>query len=208
MNLEYGKEYYDFCKNENKFDMNTIGLWHDQYFEFLCNVFKDHMKEEDMALDIGCATGVYLELFRKHGRTMFGCDVSQWYIDNTPFSNVKHQMKVIVDNKIPFSKEQFNFIHMSQVIEHIPEKYIKEELMEIRRVLKTGGILYIATVGEGPEIPAEGEDPTHISCFSKEKWECIFKDCGFWNITKAYEPKFADDKFASQYDWVNFVLSK
>ncbi len=208
MTLQYGKEYYDYCKNENKFDMNELGDWHEEYFKFLLNVFKEHMEPHYISLDIGCATGNYLELFRRHSRLMYGCDVSQWYIDNTKFNEIKHLMKVIENNKVPFINNMFDFIHMSQVIEHIPEKDIREELLEIKRVLKSGGIFYISTVGEGPQIPRPDQDPTHISCFSKEKWESIFQDCGFWNITINYEKKIKDDKFAGQYDWVNFVLSK
>ena len=205
--MEFGKEYFDFCMNHNNFDMNDINGWHDQYFNFLKNVFGEAIK--GISLDVGCATGNYLELFRRKGLTMFGCDVSKWYIEKSPFPKViRDRMGVIIDDKIPFKDNQFGFVHMCQVIEHIPEKHIIPELMEVKRVMNDGALFYISTVGEGPAIPAEGEDPTHISCFSREKWNGIFEQVGFKNLSEEFESKIKSDKFAGGYDWVNFVLTK
>jgi len=206
--MEFGKDYYDFCKKDNNFDMDNICGWHDGYYNFLKNVFSEHMKPEMISLDVGCATGNYLELFRRKGKTMHGCDVSPWYIENCKFPKIKERMRVIANNQIPFLDEMFDFIHVCQVVEHIPEQFIHEEMKEIFRTLKPGGIVYISTVGEGPAIPPPGEDPTHISCFSREKWERIFKECGFGDVSVNYVDRFKNDPFASTYDWVNFVLTK
>jgi SAM-dependent methyltransferase len=207
--MKYGKEYYDFCKKENGFDMNDCGGWYQDYFKFLKRVFGFILsKPNTISLDLGCATGAYLEVFRLNHHVMFGCDVSQWYIDNTPFDKIKYKMRVIENDKIPFSDNTFDFIHCCQVVEHIPEENLKTELKSMFNVLKKDGIVYISTVGEGPAVPAEGEDPTHISCFSKEKWERLFEEAGFVNITDQYDTKIKSDEFAGQYDWVNFILTK
>jgi SAM-dependent methyltransferase len=206
--MDYGKEYYDFCKNENNFDMNSVGGWHESYFKFLKSVFVKHMQPSMISLDVGCATGGYLELFRRHKMKMYGCDVSPWYIETCNFPEIRGLMGVIKNNKIPFSDDMFDFIHISQVVEHIPEPFIHEEMKDVLRTLKSGGVVLITTVGEGPAIPPPGEDPTHISCFSQEKWERIFDECGFKNITKEYINKITSEPFAGQYKWVVFVLTK
>ena len=119
--MKYGKEYHEYCKDDKGFDMNSVGGWHEEYMNFLNEVFGNIIVKDSISLDVGCATGSYCELFRKNGLEMFGCDVSQWYIDNTKFTKVKDRMAVIENNKIPFNDSKFNFVHMSQVIEHIPE---------------------------------------------------------------------------------------
>ena len=206
--MKFGKDYFDYCKSYSNFDMNDISEWHNEYFDFLQNVFHRLKYDDTISLDVGCATGGYLEMFRKHGMKMFGCDMSKWYIENSKFPLIKDLMGVIENNKIPFEDNKFDFVHMGQVIEHIPEEFIIEELTDILRTMKKSGILYISTVGEGPKIPEEGEDLTHIACFSEEKWNGIFEKVGFINNSIKYRRFIKEDPFASQYDWVNFVLVK
>lgn len=206
--VKFGREYFEYCKNSTGFNMNEVGDWQYKYFEFLLEVFGKHIKKELKLLDIGCATGLYPEVANRLGYNMFGCDVSQWYIDNSPFNNIKNKLKLIENSKMPFDDNMFDFIQMSQVIEHIPESDIYEELNDIKRVMSDDCVLYISTVGEGHELPPDGEDPTHISCFSEKKWKKIFKKCGFKNITRKYKNKIAQNELAMQYNWVNFVLIK
>lgn len=206
--MEYGKEYFDYCKDDNHFDMNVCAGWQMEYVSFLKRVFPGFVNSTTKSIDIGAGTGSIPEACRRQYIEMYGCDVSQWYIENTKFPLIREKLGVIVDNQIPFGDKMFDFAHMSQVVEHIPEAAIREELVDVLRIMKDSGILFISTVGEGPAIPPPGEDPTHISCFSQEKWEGIFKDCGFENVTSDYLDKIRKDPFAGRYDWVVFVLKK
>lgn len=206
--MEFGEKYFDFCKNVNNFDMNSIGEWQNKYFYMLKDIFEEHISKKHKMLDVGCATGVLLETFRRNGLdNMYGGDVSDWYIDSSPFKEIKSRMCNMIENKIPHPADSFYFIHMSQAIEHVPEDKIPELLNELYRVMMPGGILYISTVG--PLLPGTTDvDPTHISLFTREKWEQLFLNAKFGNVFGFYKDRFQNNKMAKEYDWVNFVLTK
>jgi len=203
--MDFGKEYYEFSKNFQNFDMKVSGEWQKQYAQAIIQTFE--LQKHHKCLDVGSAMGAQLEGFAKHGIVFYGADVSQWYIDNCTFPQIKQRIGVIVDNKIPFENEQFDFVQSSQTVEHIPEADIKPLLMDIKRTMKDGAILYISTV----EPIAEGydeKDKTHISCFERSKWEAIFEECGFKNVTWEYEPRLLEHKIPKDSQWVNFMLQK
>ncbi|PKP53764.1 MAG: hypothetical protein CVT92_02200 [Bacteroidetes bacterium HGW-Bacteroidetes-1] len=206
--MKFGKEYFDFCKNTNNFNMNCIGEWQTQYFHMLKDIFEEHITKKHKMFDMGSATGVLVETFRRHGYdNVFGGDVSDWYIQNTPFPEIRDRLCNVEDGKIPFSNDTFYFIHMGQVIEHIPEELIPGVLNELYRVLMPGGIIYIATVG--PLLPGTIDvDPTHVSLFTREKWEAFFLTAKFRNAFGFYKDRFQSNKMAKEYDWVNFVITK
>jgi len=206
--MKFGKEYFDFCKNENGFDMNGIGEWQNQYYKMLVDIFEEHIGKKHKMLDMGCATGTLLETFRRNGfDNMWGTDVSDWYIEQSPYNDIKHRMVNSESGKLPFSNDMFYFIHMAQVIEHIPEEAIPGILNELYRVLMPGGILYISTVG--PAKPGDTDiDPTHISLFTREKWEQFFLSAKFRDAFGFYKQRFENNKMAKEYNWVNFVLTK
>jgi SAM-dependent methyltransferase len=206
--MKFGEEYFDFCKNTNNFDMNVIGEWQNNYFKMLCDIFEEHISKKHKMFDMGCATGVLLETFRRNGlENMWGGDVSDWYVQNTPFPEIKSRMSNIEGGKLPFSNDSFYFIHMAQVIEHIPEEHMLDVLKELYRVLMPGGVLYIATVG--PLLPGTTDvDPTHVSLFTREKWEQFFLTANFRNAFGFYKDRFENNKMAKEYNWVNFVLTK
>jgi len=206
--MKFGKEYFDFCKDVNNFNMNCIGEWQTQYFDLLKDIFEEHITKKHKMFDMGTATGVFVETFRRQGYdNVYGGDVSDWYIQNTPFPEIRDRLCNVEDGKIPFSDDTFYFIHMAQVIEHIPEELIPGVLNELYRVLMPGGIIYIATVG--PLIPGTTDvDPTHISMFTREKWESFFLTAKFRNVFGFYKDRFQSNKMAKEYDWVNFVITK
>lgn len=206
--MKFGEEYFDFCKNDNGFDMNGIGDWQNQYYRMLKDVFEEHIGKKHKMFDMGCATGALVETFRRNGfENMWGGDVSDWYIVNSPFKEITHRLVNIESGKLPFSNDTFYFIHMSQVIEHIPEEAIPGVLNELYRILMPGGILYISTVG--PAKPEDTDiDPTHVSLFTREKWEQFFLSAKFRDAFGFYKQRFENNKMAKEYNWVNFVLTK
>lgn len=203
--MDFGKEYFEFSKNEQGFDMRCCGKWQEEFTRMIIDVFD--LKEGADILDFGAAMGAIAEGFNRNKIPCFGADVSQWYVDNCPFPETKKRMGVIVDNKIPFEDEKFSFVISHQTVEHIPEEHIKPLLIDIKRTIKPGSIIYISTVNP-PTFGYVEKDTTHISCFERSKWEGIFKECGFEDMTTIYEPKLLKYKVAEESQWVNFMLKK
>lgn len=90
-------------------------------------------------LDLGCGNGYLLKQIKKKlpDASLTGIDVYKTYI-----KNIEIRMGDI-NNGIPFKNDRFDCVIMGEVIEHLPDPdYI---LKEVRRVLKSEGVLIIST---------------------------------------------------------------
>ncbi|HXG68169.1 MAG TPA: class I SAM-dependent methyltransferase [Blastocatellia bacterium] len=124
------------------------------------------------ALDIGCGNGAYLSYLKHHGWQVAGVDISA-----EAAATAKREFDIDVFagqlQDAPFEPASFDFIHMSHVIEHVPDPL--EVLYLTARLLKPGGHLYIET----PNVDSAGcrqcgrywfpwESPRHLFLFSPD----------------------------------------
>lgn len=98
------------------------------------------------ALDAGCGTGVFSEFLVKTGMDVTGFDESPEMLG---IANKKPTLKNVRMvrgdiNKLPFESNCFDRVLCAFVIEFI--KNPKPVISELKRVLKTGGVLVIATL--------------------------------------------------------------
>lgn len=96
-------------------------------------------------LDIGCATGVFLDRARKRGYEPVGVDFSSELVDyaRREFS-LDARLGTLEDQAFPDA--HFDVVTMLDVIEHIPR--YEGLFPELRRVLKPGGLLLLRTPTE------------------------------------------------------------
>lgn len=198
--MNFGQEYFDYCKNKNGFDMRVKSTWQEDYVKYVSSVLDLKNKK---CLDHGCALGSQTSAFIDKGFDFIGIDIDKWYVDNTPFTNMKNKIFTLNKNKFPFKKEEFDVIHSSQTIEHIPFNYLELTVKEFHRILKTNGIVYIGTVEEG-----ENGDPTHVSTLSKKQWQELFISNGFSDQTFLFEHIWEKQAMYIKYKWVQFVFRK
>lgn len=139
-------------------------------------------KREGRILDIGCATGFFLDEAQKQGWQAFGVELSQWAAKSARqrfhlevFEGLLHQAN--------FPYNYFDAIVMFDVLEHLPNP--KKTLEEIRRILKPRGVLCIST----PDIESFlskilrarwwGIQQSHIFYFSKDTLNKMLMASGF-----------------------------
>lgn len=139
-------------------------------------------KQGNKLLDIGCCTGFLLDEAKNAGWDTFGVELSTWAsryaaekfnlkIYNTPLENAG------------FPNEYFDVVIMQDTIEHL--HHPRQMLLEINRILKTNGILYINT----PDIESLtsrilkakwwGINQFHLYYFSKKSLGGILSLSGF-----------------------------
>lgn len=87
-------------------------------------------------LDVGCGNKPFFPSLEKNIQSYIG-------VDDIHTPHLNNQIDIFADaGRLPFKKEYFDLVLLTQVLEHV--KSPSEVLVEIRRVLKTGGVLLIS----------------------------------------------------------------
>ena len=89
-------------------------------------------------LEVGCGSGIIISNLSKFCGQCFGVDVIDYRIIKEGYLFKK------VDSEIlPFDNDSFDIVISNQVIEHVSNQDL--HIKEIHRVLKHGGVCYLAT---------------------------------------------------------------
>lgn len=121
----YKKGGYYSDKNFNKRALNILGL---------------SKKENARLLDIGCGQGTLLAAAEKFVQT-YGVDISREAIKKARENAKKTKFKVSNAEKLPFTKEYFDYILCMGSLEHFFD--LNKALKEMLRVLKRNGKIII-----------------------------------------------------------------
>jgi ubiquinone/menaquinone biosynthesis C-methylase UbiE len=104
-------------------------------------------------LDLGCGFG-WFEKFsiENNCKEIIGLDVVDTDFELIKENLKSEKLKLVVGtaNKLNFKDKYFDTVTAWEVIEHIPYGTEKDMLLEIERVLKKGGILYLSTPFSNP----------------------------------------------------------
>jgi 2-polyprenyl-3-methyl-5-hydroxy-6-metoxy-1,4-benzoquinol methylase len=136
-------------------------------------------------LDVGCSTGFFLDEAKNSGWDVQGVEVSTWAA-----AYAKEKLDLNVFNgtlkQADFPANSFDVVVMHDTIEHIADP--KHLLVEIRRVLKPTGIIYINT----PNIESLvsrilrakwwGINRYHLFYFSKKTLKKLLDATGFKTV--------------------------
>ena len=133
-------------------------------------------------LDLGCAGGQFLVDFLRSGADVVGIEGSS-HVFNGPgkFNWIKlmNHNFFLCDITKPFNiseysesyenNTKFDFIHCSEVMEHIEEVDLISFLNNVKKHLSTDGVFCC-------QISIDDTDPLHVSVFDIEKWLKIFDE--------------------------------
>lgn len=93
--------------------------------------------EQSCVLDIGTAYGTIAAYVAHHVKTLVSVDLK----DQRTQKSV--QLILVGDERLPFRSGSFDIVITNHVIEHMRDQ--EEHLREIHRVLRDGGVCYLAT---------------------------------------------------------------
>jgi SAM-dependent methyltransferase len=121
------------------------------------------------ALEIGGGSGTFLSYLKCHGWQVAGVELSQ---AAATVAKQAYDIDVFVGplESAPFEDEMFDYIHMSHVIEHLPDP--ARTLQTVRRLLKRNGMLYIET----PNVESYGRKKSgpHWFAWDSPRHLCLF----------------------------------
>lgn len=179
---------------------NNISVQDEKYCQYLINFYTtDDVKAyfNDFAafvgsfskkikiLDLGCGIGHFSYRLLKQGHNVVSLDVNPFVLEYAKKSGwIKNPIKAEVE-KIPLPSNSVDAVFFLDVIEHL--KNPLQSLIEIKRVLRNGGQLFLITPNSlyGRLFGDKGElDPTHIHEFGWFELKKILQQQGF-DIIKA-----------------------
>lgn len=119
---------------------------------------------DKVVLDVGCGTGYGSAILAEYAKHVTGIDLSAAAVKFAKRHYTKPGFLVMDAQDLRFPDESFDFVFSSENFEHLPDQ--AAHLAELRRVLKKGGICFLATpnpeafVGQKPN-PWHTKENTH-----------------------------------------------
>ncbi|MHC4172469.1 MAG: class I SAM-dependent methyltransferase [Planctomycetota bacterium] len=173
---EYRLQYKGICKPKLKRVYRDANEALRRY-----DFMKGIIKKDDVILDIGSGSGVFLYTLRKLGYDARGIEPDEGYA-NYAIEVLKVPVKVEFARDFRTSKA-FNIITMHHVLEHMENPYAV--MHKARSLLKNDGFLIIEVPNAEDirQAPYHRYHKAHLYTFNPENLECMGRKAGF-NVYK------------------------
>lgn len=161
-------------------------------------ILEDHLNQKIVnlrTLDIGCGNGGISDYFSNHNEH-YAVDIK----DQRDNGGGGYQFFLVGSEYLPFENEFFDVVISNHVIEHVSDH--GRHLGEIRRVLKPGGVVYMATPNRSSPI-MEGHVGNDMVLRYRDMGP-LFSESGFtfqeYGVALAKEPgRFSGEVMYAQY---------
>lgn len=175
--------------------------------------FTEYLKPGDVVLDVGCGSGAHALRAARRCRLVVGFDydgrqlaVSQRLAAERGIKNLR-LLKASAETHLPFADGTFDQVLFLDVLEHLHRR--QAALREIGRVLRDGGILFLAAPNRETSwkrrLEAAGlfhySDPDHKIEYSREELEAELEESGF-RVEGEFAPIVYDTPWAGLIDFV------
>jgi ubiquinone/menaquinone biosynthesis C-methylase UbiE len=116
-------------------------------------------------LDIGCYTGVFVEIAARHGWDAWGVEPSRWATEHAQAQGL-HVVQGTLET-VDLPEAYFDLVTMWDVIEHLTDPC--RAIQQAHRLLKPGGLMVVHTI--------DIESPFYY--FSRRTLRTMLEQCGF-----------------------------
>jgi len=166
------------------------------------------IKDTDMVCDFGASKGYIIRALRLLDINAYGCDISEYAINNCDVT-VKDYLKLSTTNNIIPFDTVFDFIIAKDVFEHIPESEIDNVITAIYEHSTNLFAIIPLGINNKFEIPAYALDKTHVLAKDVTWWFNKFEQNGWKLKSFSYYVPGIKESWA-QYDVGNgfFWLNK
>lgn len=143
VNQEY-KSFYDM-RREKHYGLDRGRPEEHSHYEILRSFINNYSLKQKKCLEIGSSTGMFQDMADDY----FGTDITDIV---APYYHKPY--RVATGGKYPFDDETFDVIWTIAVYEHIPN--LQQAMLEIKRLLKPGGLVLFAPAWQCRSWAAEG----------------------------------------------------
>ncbi len=141
----------------------SIARWYDKLFEPINRGLRIlglrlFLPKEGMAiLDVGCGTGLYLELYRKYRCAMYGIDSSPSMLEIAK-KRLGNSAKLHLGDAsgMPYGDRSFDLVIAMLALHEMNHVTRSSVIREMKRVLKDSGHLLFIDFHPGPIRPLQG----------------------------------------------------
>lgn len=200
--VDLSEEVLDHYTNLKGADYQTEELGRSRYFDRVLREIQT-LKEGGKLLDVGAATGIFLNEAEKKGFEIFGVEPSRWAVDYA-VKNYKIDLFQGTLNEAQFPEKFFDVITLLDVIEHV--SHPQQLLAEVRKILRDDGFLCLTTPNIGSGVAKIlGERwwhvrPSHLYYFSDKTLNQLLEKTGFEIFEKrSYRWYFSLDYLFSRF---------
>lgn len=151
-------------------------------FEFYLDKIKEFSAEKGNILDVGTATGYFLEIAKMRNWNVMGVEISHFASKKARDRGLNVVTGKLENLNVPY--EYFNVITFWDVLEHFSNP--KLQLLLVRKMLKDGGIIAINTPDASSFVAKIlGKHwhllvpPEHLVIFNQRNLSILLKSCGF-----------------------------
>lgn len=136
------------------------------------------LKEDIKILEVGCGAGRLTNYLTHKGFNIIGFDISRSLIEEGDIRYPDAVKFLASGDSMPFSNSTFDVVLSFDVLEHIPD--VNKHMLEVRRVLKKGGLYLFQTPNKLTNMPFE--IIKNRSLTEHKKYHCSLQT--FWSLKK------------------------
>jgi SAM-dependent methyltransferase len=157
--------------------------------------------DDRLLLDVGCYTGIFVEIAGRHGWDARGVEPSQWAVEQAQARGLRVMQGTLDTADLPGA--HFDVVTMWDVIEHLTDP--RGALERVHGLLKPGGLLVVHTIDldslfarlMGPRWPWLME--MHLYYFSRRSLRAMLEVCGF---------RVLDDRPQGRYLRLGYLMNR
>jgi len=167
--------------------------------------------QKGSVLDVGAATGMFVNLLTQSGFEAEGLEPSKWAVK---LAKKKYNINLIQKDFKNFkSNNKYDIITLIDILEHVsnPDNILKNA----KKIMKEDGLIVIVTPDIGSILPKILKSnwwhyrPPHINFFTKKSLKYILKKNGFEILlNKPYHWKFSLKYLVSRFNLGKKIIKK
>lgn len=172
--IAFDEDY--FMRGQEKGVSNyTNYSWMPEVTLKLADAIRGHLgiKKSENVLDFGCAKGFLVRAFRERGIEAYGCDISEWAVENCDPMVKNYVMTPDKLESILETIKDFNWIIAKDVLEHVPLTALESTVKSLLKIATTGMFIVVPlTSKDGGEFicPRDNQDATHAVRWTLATW--------------------------------------